>query len=134
MSGTMALWIPRGLWTAAVMVTLVVLSAPVTEGRDSPQDIVLQFKGMCYYTNGTQRVRLVTRYVYNREEYARYDSDVGEYRAVTERGRPAAEYFNSQKDVCSGPKAFCCFISPPHRLFKRSTSKPFTCLYSFYHN
>nr|XP_008509313.1 PREDICTED: boLa class II histocompatibility antigen, DQB*0101 beta chain-like [Equus przewalskii] len=33
----MALQIPRGLWTAAVMVTLVVLSTPVAEGRDSPE-------------------------------------------------------------------------------------------------
>ncbi|XP_032952546.1 HLA class II histocompatibility antigen, DQ beta 1 chain-like [Rhinolophus ferrumequinum] len=101
----MALWIPRGLWTAAVMVTLVVLSAPVTEGRDSPQDIVLQFKCRCYFTNGTQRVRYVTRFVYNREEFARYDSDVGEYRAVTERGRPDAEYWNSQKDVLEQTRA-----------------------------
>lgn len=30
--------IPRGLWTAAVMVTLVVLSAPVAEGSDSPRE------------------------------------------------------------------------------------------------
>lgn len=37
MSGMMALQIPRGLWTAAVMVILVVLSTPVAEGRDSPR-------------------------------------------------------------------------------------------------
>ncbi|XP_074188843.1 boLa class II histocompatibility antigen, DQB*0101 beta chain isoform X2 [Rhinolophus sinicus] len=105
MSGTMALWIPRGLWTAAVMVTLVVLSAPVTEGRDSPQDFVFQGKGLCYFTNGTQRVRLVVRYIYNREEFARFDSDVGEYVAVTELGRPDAEYWNSQKDLLERTRA-----------------------------
>lgn len=55
-----------------------------------------QFKGQCYFTNGTERVRLVTRYIYNREEYARFDSDVGEYRAVTELGRPSAAYWNQQ--------------------------------------
>ena len=37
MSGMVALEIPRGLWTAAVMVMLVVLSTPGTEGRDSPR-------------------------------------------------------------------------------------------------
>lgn len=36
-SGKMALRIPRDLWTAALMVPLVVLSIPVAEGRDSPR-------------------------------------------------------------------------------------------------
>ena len=36
MSGMVALGIPRGLWTAAVMVTLMVLSTPGAEDRDSP--------------------------------------------------------------------------------------------------
>ncbi|XP_045048987.2 SLA class II histocompatibility antigen, DQ haplotype C beta chain [Desmodus rotundus] len=90
--------IPRGLWTAAVMVTLVVLSVPVAEGSDSPRDFVFQFKGLCYFTNGTQRVRHVERYVYNRQEFVRFDSDVGEYRAVTELGRRDSESWNRDKD------------------------------------
>ncbi|MBW03940.1 H-2 class II histocompatibility antigen, A-D beta chain, partial [Eschrichtius robustus] len=53
-------------------------------------DFLFQHTGLCYFTNGTERVRLVERYIYNREEYARFDSDVGEYRAVTELGRPDA--------------------------------------------
>nr|BAA07171.1 MHC class II [Bos taurus] len=105
MSGMVALRIPRGLWTAAVMVTLAVLSTPGTEGRDSPQDFVFQFKGLCYFTNGTERVRSVTRYIYNREEYVRFDSDVNEYRAVTPLGRPSAEYFNSQEDLLERTRA-----------------------------
>uniref|UniRef100_A0A8D1WZ05 Ig-like domain-containing protein n=1 Tax=Sus scrofa TaxID=9823 RepID=A0A8D1WZ05_PIG len=36
MSGMVPLRLPRGLWTAAVTVMLVVLGAPVAEGRDSP--------------------------------------------------------------------------------------------------
>ncbi|XP_023394275.1 HLA class II histocompatibility antigen, DQ beta 1 chain isoform X2 [Pteropus vampyrus] len=105
MSGMMALQIPRGLWTAAVMVTLVVLSTPVAEGRDSPQDFVYQFKGECYFTNGTERVRSVNRYVYNLEEYVRFDSDVGLYRAVTELGRHTAEHWNSQADILERTRA-----------------------------
>ncbi|XP_044111633.1 HLA class II histocompatibility antigen, DQ beta 1 chain isoform X3 [Neovison vison] len=105
MPGKMALWIPRGLWTAAVMMILVVLSIPVAEGRDSPQDFVYQFKGECYFTNGTERVRHVTRHIYNREEFARFDSDVGEYLAVTELGRPDAQYWNSQKDIVERTRA-----------------------------
>ncbi|XP_066110245.1 HLA class II histocompatibility antigen, DQ beta 1 chain-like [Saccopteryx bilineata] len=105
MSGKTALRVPGGLQTAAVLVTLVALSAPVAEGRDSPRDFVYQFKGLCYFTNGTQRVQLVTSHIYNQEEYARYDSDVGEYRAVTELGRLVAEYWNGQKDVLDSTRA-----------------------------
>ncbi|XP_059558062.1 HLA class II histocompatibility antigen, DQ beta 1 chain isoform X2 [Myotis daubentonii] len=105
MSGKPALRAPGGPWTAAVMVWLVVLSVPVAEGGDSPRDFVHQYKGLCYFTNGTQRVRLVTSYIYNREEYARFDSDVGEYRALTPQGRPDAEYWNSQKDILERVRA-----------------------------
>uniref|UniRef100_A0A8C4M4S7 Ig-like domain-containing protein n=1 Tax=Equus asinus asinus TaxID=83772 RepID=A0A8C4M4S7_EQUAS len=61
--------------------------------------------GQCYFTNGTQHVRYVTRFIYNREEYVRFDSDVGEYRALTELGRPDAEYWNGQKDILEGTRA-----------------------------
>uniref|UniRef100_A0A2I3HLV4 Ig-like domain-containing protein n=1 Tax=Nomascus leucogenys TaxID=61853 RepID=A0A2I3HLV4_NOMLE len=57
-----------------------------------------QFKGECHFFNGTERVRLLVRFFYNQEEFVRFDSDVGEYRAVTELGRPIAEHLNSQKD------------------------------------
>nr|P06344.1 RecName: Full=H-2 class II histocompatibility antigen, A-U beta chain; Flags: Precursor [Mus musculus] len=91
----MALQIPSLLLLAAVVV-LMVLSSPGTEGGDSERHFVVQFQPFCYFTNGTQRIRYVTRYIYNREEYLRFDSDVGEYRAVTELGRPDAEYYNKQ--------------------------------------
>ncbi|XP_075835672.1 H-2 class II histocompatibility antigen, A-D beta chain-like [Microtus pennsylvanicus] len=99
----MAVQVPSLLLAAAAV--LMVLSSQGAQGRDSPRDFVVQFKGQCYYTNGTQRVRLVTRYIYNQEEYARFDSDVGEYRAVTELGRPDAEYFNSQKEILEQSRA-----------------------------
>ncbi|XP_037375382.1 boLa class II histocompatibility antigen, DQB*0101 beta chain-like [Talpa occidentalis] len=97
MSWKAALRTPGSLWTAAVVVMLVALSAPGTEGRESPKDFVYQFKCLCYYTNGTQRVRYVTRYIYNRQEVVRFDSDVGEFRAVTELGLPSAKSWNRQK-------------------------------------
>ncbi|XP_010335471.1 HLA class II histocompatibility antigen, DQ beta 1 chain isoform X2 [Saimiri boliviensis] len=105
MSWKKALRIPGGLRAAAVTLMLAMLSSPVAEGRDSPQDFVFQFKGLCYFTNGTERVRLVTKYVYNREEFARFDSDVGEFWAVTPLGRPHAKYFNSQKDFLESTRA-----------------------------
>ncbi|XP_049745665.1 HLA class II histocompatibility antigen, DQ beta 1 chain-like [Elephas maximus indicus] len=101
----MALHTPRDLWTAVVMVMLM-LSTPMTEGRDSPEDFVVQGKGLCYFTNGTERVRFVHRYIYNREEIVRFDSDVGEHVALTPLGRPAAEYWNSQKDVLEERRAY----------------------------
>ncbi|XP_062043161.1 DLA class II histocompatibility antigen, DR-1 beta chain-like [Lepus europaeus] len=57
-----------------------------------------QVKSECHFSNGTQRVRFLERYFHNREEFVRFDSDVGEYRAVTELGRPLAAYWNGQTD------------------------------------
>uniref|UniRef100_A0A2K5C511 Ig-like domain-containing protein n=1 Tax=Aotus nancymaae TaxID=37293 RepID=A0A2K5C511_AOTNA len=105
MSWKKALWNPGGLRAAAVTLMLAMLSTPVAEGRDSPKDFVFQFKGLCYFTNGTERVRHVTKYVYNREEFVRFDSDLGEHRAVTPLGRPDAEYWNSQKDILERVRA-----------------------------
>ncbi|XP_070274906.1 SLA class II histocompatibility antigen, DQ haplotype C beta chain-like isoform X1 [Myotis yumanensis] len=106
MSGKPALWIPGGPWTAAVMVWLVALSVPVAEGGDSPWNFVLQFKGLCYFTNGTQRVRGVARYLYNLEEQVRYDSDVGEFRALTPLGQLLAENWNGQKELMEQERAY----------------------------
>uniref|UniRef100_A0A8C9M3P9 Ig-like domain-containing protein n=1 Tax=Panthera tigris altaica TaxID=74533 RepID=A0A8C9M3P9_PANTA len=57
------------------------------------------WKFECHFTNGTERVRFLARYFYNREELARFDNEVGEYRAVSELGRPGAKYWKGQKDV-----------------------------------
>lgn len=69
-------------------------------------DFVLQFKALCYFTNGTQRVRLVVRHLYNLEEYVRYDSEVGEFRALTPLGLLDAEYWNGQKDLLERERAY----------------------------
>uniref|UniRef100_A0A8C6GV13 Histocompatibility 2, class II antigen E beta n=1 Tax=Mus spicilegus TaxID=10103 RepID=A0A8C6GV13_MUSSI len=98
-------WLPRVPCVAAVILLLTVLSPPVALVRDSRPQFLEQFKFECYFYNGTQRVRLLVRSIYNREEYARFDSDVGEYRAVTELGRPDAEYWNSQKEVLEQKRA-----------------------------
>ncbi|XP_008827533.1 rano class II histocompatibility antigen, A beta chain [Nannospalax galili] len=101
----MALQIPRSLPAAAVVVMLMVLSSPGAQGRDSPWDAVFQFKGECYFTNGTQRIRSVDRYIYNLEEYVRFDSVVDKYFAVTELGRSWADYWNSQQDIMERTRA-----------------------------
>lgn len=100
----MALQTPSFLLPAAVVV-LMVLSSPGTEGRDSPRNFVIQYKCLCYYINGTQRIRQVDRYFYNQEEFVRFDSDVGEHRAVTELGRSWAKDFNGQKEFMERKRA-----------------------------
>ncbi|XP_039712212.1 HLA class II histocompatibility antigen, DQ beta 1 chain-like isoform X1 [Pteropus medius] len=103
----MTVTILRNPWTVAgiVMVILMVLRTPMAHCRGVPKDFVYQFKGMCYFTNGTERVRLVARQIYNKEEIVRFDSDVGMFVAVTELGRSNAQSWNSQKDLLAQYRA-----------------------------
>ncbi|XP_043859928.1 DLA class II histocompatibility antigen, DR-1 beta chain-like [Dromiciops gliroides] len=80
-------------------------AADAAPGR-SAEDAVIQGKGDCYFTNGTERVRFVARYIYNDQEYVRFDSDVGKFVAVTELGRPDAEYWNSQQELMEEHRAY----------------------------
>lgn len=89
----------------ALTLILMVLSPPLAWARDTPPHFLELFKAECHYSNGTERVRLLARYIYNREEYVRFDGDVGEHRPVTEWGRPYAEYWNSQKDFMEQMRA-----------------------------
>ncbi|XP_058437361.1 HLA class II histocompatibility antigen, DQ beta 1 chain-like, partial [Marmota monax] len=63
------------------------------------EDFVYQFKGTCYFTNGTQRVRLMARQIYNKEEILSFDSDVGVFVVVTELRQSSAKSCNAQKDL-----------------------------------
>nr|VDY72526.1 MHC class II protein [Macaca fascicularis] len=89
--------------TVGLMALLMVLLTSVVQGRATPENYLLQVREECYAFNGTQRY--LERHIYNREEHVRFDSDVGEFRAVTELGRPAAEYWNSQKDFLEEKRA-----------------------------
>ncbi|XP_019482261.1 PREDICTED: H-2 class II histocompatibility antigen, E-S beta chain [Hipposideros armiger] len=99
------LWFPGGSWTATLTVILMVLSPPLAWARDTPPHFLEYLKGECHFTNGTQRVRLVIRDIYNGQENLRFDSDVGEFVAVTELGRPTAEAWNSQQDFLERMRA-----------------------------
>ncbi|XP_057650524.1 H-2 class II histocompatibility antigen, E-S beta chain-like [Chionomys nivalis] len=101
----MRLWLPRGPWVAAVVLTLMELSPPVALIRDPRPRFLEQVKHECHFYNGTQRVRFLDRYFHNREEYARFDSDVGEYRTVNELGRGIAEDWNSRKELLEQRRA-----------------------------
>ncbi|KAM7229296.1 hypothetical protein CapIbe_019412 [Capra ibex] len=64
-----------------------------------------QFKGECRFSNGLERMQFFARYIYNRKEDVHFDSDVGEFTALTELGRPDAEYWNRQKDFMEQMRA-----------------------------
>ncbi|XP_072498244.1 H-2 class II histocompatibility antigen, E-S beta chain-like isoform X2 [Notamacropus eugenii] len=95
----------RVIWMEVLAVTLLALNSQVPAGRHVPEHFVLQGKSECHFVNGTQHVRFVDRYFYNREEIVRFDSAVGEYVALTELGRGIAEYSNSQKDYLERTRA-----------------------------
>lgn len=85
------------IWAAERI--LGILSPEKTRILVSAARFLEQLKSECHFYNGTQRVRYLLRDIYNQEEVVRFDSDVGEYRAVTELGRPDAKYFNKQKEI-----------------------------------
>nr|XP_044632299.1 DLA class II histocompatibility antigen, DR-1 beta chain isoform X2 [Equus asinus] len=99
------LWFPRGSWMAALTVILMVPNPPLAWARDTQPHFLELVKHECHFSNGTQRVRFLDRYFYNREEYVRFDSDVGEFRAVTKLGRRDAEYWNGRKDFLDDARA-----------------------------
>ncbi|XP_027562412.1 class II histocompatibility antigen, B-L beta chain-like, partial [Neopelma chrysocephalum] len=52
----------------------------------------------CHFINGTERVRLVDRYIYNREQFMHFDSDVGVFVGDTPEGEIWARDFNSRSE------------------------------------
>ncbi|NXW54082.1 HB2J protein, partial [Eurystomus gularis] len=83
----------------AVLVALVLLGAQVAGGQKVSAVFQLMGKGECQYLNGTERVRYLQRYIYNREQFIQYDSDVGLFVGDTPLGETQAKYWNSQPDI-----------------------------------
>ncbi|XP_038538697.1 major histocompatibility complex, class II, DO beta isoform X2 [Canis lupus familiaris] len=95
-------WVP---WMLALLVNVTGLDSSMTQGRDSPEDFVIQAKADCYFINGTEKVQFVVRFIFNLEEYARFDSHVGMFVALTELGKPDAELWNSQPGILERSRA-----------------------------
>ncbi|XP_027562577.1 class II histocompatibility antigen, B-L beta chain-like, partial [Neopelma chrysocephalum] len=53
----------------------------------------------CHFINGTERVRHVGRFIYNREQYVHFDSDVGVFVGDTPRGEKVAWNWNSDQEL-----------------------------------
>ncbi|NXF13981.1 HB2J protein, partial [Smithornis capensis] len=85
------------VWGAgAVLVALVVLGAPPAAGEELSGVLQELTTSECYFINGTERVRFFERFIYNREQYVHFDSDVGNYVGDTPHGEEVARYWNSQ--------------------------------------
>ncbi|XP_049999625.1 HLA class II histocompatibility antigen, DO beta chain isoform X2 [Alexandromys fortis] len=95
----------RTLWMVALLVSTMRLAPFMSEGRDSPEDFVIQAKADCYFTNGTDQVRFVVRFIFNLEEYLHFDSDLGMFVALTELGEPDAEQWNKRWDLVEQSRA-----------------------------
>ncbi|KAM3848369.1 rano class II histocompatibility antigen, A beta chain-like [Vipera latastei] len=66
-------------------------------GKETPAHFLVQWKHECHFLNGTQQVRYLSREIYDREEFVRFDSARGEFEAVTAFGKVDAEAWNRDK-------------------------------------
>ncbi|XP_051632105.1 class II histocompatibility antigen, B-L beta chain-like isoform X1 [Manacus candei] len=89
----------------AVLAVLVVLGAPPAAGEELSGVFQEMRKSECHFINGTEQVRFVDRYIYNREQYAHYDSDVGVYVGDTPYGEIQARYWNSDQEIMERRRA-----------------------------
>ncbi|XP_015263276.1 PREDICTED: H-2 class II histocompatibility antigen, E-S beta chain-like [Gekko japonicus] len=108
-----------GLILPGTLALMMALLGPSTVhgrgGRMEPPPaahFLAQDKHECRFADGTRgEVRFMYRYIYGREEIARFDSRRGEYEALTPLGEPDARYWNSQKELLdymrAGVERFC---------------------------
>ncbi|XP_007444996.1 H-2 class II histocompatibility antigen, A beta chain-like, partial [Python bivittatus] len=57
-----------------------------------------QGKAECHFLNGTQQVHYLQRYIYDRQEFVCFDSNLGKHVALTPLGQPDADQWNSDKN------------------------------------
>uniref|UniRef100_A0A8C6XLU9 Ig-like domain-containing protein n=1 Tax=Naja naja TaxID=35670 RepID=A0A8C6XLU9_NAJNA len=74
-------------------------------GKETPAHFLYQGKLECLFLNGTQRVQFLERHFYDRQEYVRFDSDLGKFVAVTEFGKVDADHWNRDEQWMQGRKA-----------------------------
>ncbi|NXO46016.1 HB2L protein, partial [Locustella ochotensis] len=82
----------------ALLVALVALGDPLAEGAELSGLLQEMVKSECHFINGTDRVKFVKRFIYNREQYVHFDSDVGLYVGDTPYGEKVARYWNSDAE------------------------------------
>ncbi|XP_078243465.1 H-2 class II histocompatibility antigen, E-S beta chain-like isoform X2 [Pogona vitticeps] len=96
----------RFLLVARMMGVVVPVFPPEAESAEKPSEHFLyQSKFDCLYLNGTERIRYTFRDIYDRQEFVRFDSDRGEFEAVTPLGEPIARDWNTRKDLLEDRRA-----------------------------
>ncbi|XP_007445349.1 HLA class II histocompatibility antigen, DRB1-7 beta chain-like, partial [Python bivittatus] len=79
---------------------------PGSEGGQEPSAHFLhQAKAECHFFNGTQRVQFLVRIFYDRQEFVRFNSDIGKFVALTEFGQPDANKWNRRQDILQDARA-----------------------------
>ncbi|XP_063037861.1 class II histocompatibility antigen, B-L beta chain-like [Melospiza melodia melodia] len=94
-----------GAAAGALLVALGVLGAPPGAGAELSGVFQYMLKAECYFINGTENVRFVQRQIYNREQYAMFDSDVGLWVGFTPFGEMNAKYWNSDPAILEHKRA-----------------------------
>ncbi|XP_066427306.1 class II histocompatibility antigen, B-L beta chain-like [Molothrus aeneus] len=89
----------RGAAAGALLVALVVLGAPPAAGAELSGVFQEMTTFECYFINGTEKVRYVERYIYNRLQFAMFDSDVGHFVGFTLYGERNAKRWNSDPAI-----------------------------------
>uniref|UniRef100_A0ABM5FF60 H-2 class II histocompatibility antigen, E-S beta chain-like n=1 Tax=Pogona vitticeps TaxID=103695 RepID=A0ABM5FF60_9SAUR len=112
-----------GGFLVAGMMGMVVLTAE-SAAEEPPAHFLYQETSECYFqSNGSEagsgppsppRVRYLERHFYDRQEFVRFDSDRGEYEAVTTLGEPDAQYFNSQKEILEAARSTVDYFCRPN--------------------
>ncbi|KAM9510469.1 class II histocompatibility antigen, B-L beta chain-like [Guaruba guarouba] len=93
------------LGAGTVLVALVALGARPAQCEELSGIFQEVFKGDCHFLNGTERVRLLVKYIYNRQQDVHFDSDVGHYVGDTPVGEFQAKYWNSQPELVEQKRA-----------------------------
>uniref|UniRef100_A0A8C8W1R1 Ig-like domain-containing protein n=1 Tax=Peromyscus maniculatus bairdii TaxID=230844 RepID=A0A8C8W1R1_PERMB len=101
----MVLWVPVAPWLAALTVLLSRgIQGGAPPGKTEQRRLWRAWASGSFQKNGTQQ-RYIMRCIFDREEFMRFDSAEGEFRALTAMGRPWAESWNSQKDYMERRRA-----------------------------
>ncbi|XP_056670823.1 DLA class II histocompatibility antigen, DR-1 beta chain-like [Monodelphis domestica] len=106
------------MWTNLIINLLLLLTSLMATGRDSPEHFMEQIKNECHFVNGTEHVRYIGKLIYNRQEIVCFDSDVGEFVALTELGRPIAELMNSLLEALEQARAQVFICRDNYRLLE----------------
>ncbi|XP_074400443.1 class II histocompatibility antigen, B-L beta chain-like [Zonotrichia albicollis] len=95
----------RGAAAGALLVALVVLGAPPAAGAELSGVFQEMRTRECHFINGTEKVRFVRRYIYNRKQYMMFDSDVGVFVGDTPYGETQARCCNGIPEILEDNRA-----------------------------